>query len=107
MHDRLDMNRLETNSPHPPLTFRGSGFTNQTKGGEPMAYTPELSMTSSRTLRRVAWALDMPMTKAIEKVFEHLPEILDSEKVCRACRDKSKCSDCGFNSVKQIQDERR
>jgi recombinational DNA repair protein RecR len=68
------------------------------KGGEStMAYIPELSMESSCTLRRIAWALDMPMTKAIEKVFEYMPEILDNEKVCQACRDKSKCSECGFN----------
>jgi len=76
------------------------------KGGEfKMAYTPELSMKSSCTLRRLAWALDMPMTKAMEKVFEYLPEILDSEKVCRACRDRSKCSDCQFNFQPRIHDE--
>ncbi len=68
-----------------------------------MAYTPELSMQASRTLRRIAWALDMPMTKALEKVFEHLPKILDREKVCQACRDRSRCSNCSFNSVKQNQ----
>ena len=45
-----------------------------------MAYTPELSLKSSCTLRRLAWALDMPMTKAMEKVFEYLPEILDRQK---------------------------
>ncbi len=71
-----------------------------------MAYTPELSRQSSCTLRRISWALDMPMTKAIEKVFEYLPAILDSEKVCQACRDKSRCSNCGFNSVKQNQDRK-
>ena len=70
-----------------------------------MAYTPELTMKSSRTLRRIAWALDVPMTKAIEKVFEYLPEILDSKKVCQACRDRSKCSDCEFNSQARIHDE--
>ena len=70
-----------------------------------MAYTPELSRQSSCTLRRISWALDMPMTKAIEKVFEYLPAILDSEKVCQACRDKSKCSDCSFNPHNQFQDE--
>jgi hypothetical protein len=68
-----------------------------------MAYTPVLSMRSSCTLRRIAWALDMPMTKAMEKVFEYLPEILEREKVCQACRDKSRCSTCCFNSVKQNQ----
>ncbi len=71
-----------------------------------MVYTPELSRQSSCTLRRIAWALDMPMTKAIEKVFEHLPRILDNKKVCQACRDKSRCSNCGFNSVKQNQERK-
>ncbi len=71
-----------------------------------MAYTPELTTKSSCILRRIAWALGMPMTKAIEKVFEHLPEILDREKVCQACRDKSRCSNCGFNSDKQNQERK-
>ena len=69
-----------------------------------MAYTPELSLNSSCTLRRIAWALDIPMTKAIERVFEHLPEILDHEKVCEKCRDKSKCDECSFN-IKEITEE--
>jgi len=71
-----------------------------------MAYTPELSFKSSCTLRRISWALGMPMTKAMEKVFEYLPDILDSQKVCRACRDKSKCSNCCFNSAKQNKDKK-
>ena len=62
-----------------------------------MAYTPELSLQSSATLRRVAWALDVPMTVAIERVFEHLPRMLDRPKVCQACRDRSKCSTCLFS----------
>ena len=69
------------------------------KGGEKeMAYTPQLSMKSSCTLRRIAWALNTPMTKAIEKVFDHLPKMLDREKVCQECRDKTRCDDCVFNS---------
>jgi len=70
-----------------------------------MAYTPDLSMKSSCTLRRLAWALDMPMTKTMEKVFEYLPEILDRKKVCQACRDKSKCSECQFNFQSRIHDK--
>lgn len=62
-----------------------------------MAYTPELSMKSSRILRRISWALGVPMTQGIEFVFEYLPKILDREKVCHACRDRSRCSTCGFN----------
>jgi len=61
-----------------------------------MAYTPELSYRSSCTLRRIAWALNIPMTKAMEKIFDHLPEILDREKVCQKCRDTTKCDTCVF-----------
>ena len=63
-----------------------------------MAYTPELSQKSSCTLRRLAWALGVPMTEAIERVFEHIPGIVDKGKVCEGCRDKSRCEDCAFNN---------
>ena len=63
-----------------------------------MAYTPELSFKSSCTLRRIAWALNTPMTKAIEIVFDHLPKMLDREKVCQECWDKTRCDDCNFNN---------
>lgn len=62
-----------------------------------MAYTPELSQRSSCTLRRIAWALKVPMTKAIDMVFEHIPLILDKKKVCDGCRDKSRCAECEFD----------
>jgi len=62
-----------------------------------MAYTPKLSYQSSSTLRRIAWALGIPMTKAIERVFDHMPLILNKEKVCQGCRDKTRCYDCTFN----------
>ncbi len=62
-----------------------------------MAYTPELSIQSSSTLRRIAWALDIPMTQAIEQVFTYLPRVMDPNRVCTACRDKSKCCECAFN----------
>ena len=61
-----------------------------------MAYTPELSGKSSSTLRRIAWALGVPMTKAIEEVFDYLPTLLDRKKVCEFCKDKTRCSDCVF-----------
>jgi hypothetical protein len=62
-----------------------------------MAYTPELSTEAFCTLRRIAWALNVPMTKAIERVFEHLPRILDKHNICEACIDKTKCSACLFS----------
>ena len=63
-----------------------------------MAYTPELSYESSCTLRRIAWALGLPMTEAIDRVFDHIPEIVDKKKVCEGCRDKTRCDDCAFNN---------
>ena len=63
-----------------------------------MAYTPELSYVSSCILRRIAWALGLPMTEAIDRVFDHIPEIVDREKVCEGCRDKTRCDDCAFNN---------
>ena len=62
-----------------------------------MAYTPELSQKHSSTLRRIAWALEMPMTKAIEHVFEYVSQVMDSKIVCEACRDKTRCETCVFN----------
>jgi len=64
-----------------------------------MAYTPELSMRSSSTLRRISWALGVPMTKAIEFLFEYLPQIMDREKVCQGCRDQTKCAECAFQTL--------
>ena len=68
-----------------------------------MAYTPELSMGASSSLRRIAWAMNLPMTKTLEMVFETLPQILDTRLICEACRDKSKCPECAFNSQNHTQ----
>jgi hypothetical protein len=64
-----------------------------------VAYTPELSYEASCTLRRIAWALEMPMTQAMEIVFEAIPKMLDRKKVCDGCRDKTKCHECAFNQL--------
>jgi len=68
-----------------------------------MAYTPELSYKSSCTLRRISWALGVPMTKGIEFVFDHLPKILDRDLVCQGCRDRSRCAECAFNANDKIR----
>jgi len=62
-----------------------------------MAYTPELSYQYSCTLRRIAWALGLPMTKAIGVVIDHFVKMADNEKVCVSCKDNTRCRDCVFN----------
>jgi len=65
-----------------------------------MAYTPELSLHYSCTLRRLAWALRMPMTEAMKAVFDHAVGVVDRERVCAACKDKTRCEDCAFRERK-------
>jgi hypothetical protein len=62
-----------------------------------MAYTPTLSYKHSCTLRRIAWALGMPMTKTIAEILEYVGRTIDNRKVCEACRDKTRCKECNFN----------
>ena len=62
-----------------------------------MAYTPQLSDAASATLRRIAWALDKPMTRTMNTIFIKLPNLMDRTKVCDSCRDPSACNICGFN----------
>jgi hypothetical protein len=63
-----------------------------------MAYTPELTYEESCTLRRLAWGMGMPMTKAIGEVIGHVAGMVDKKKICKACRDKTKCGECKFSS---------
>jgi len=69
-----------------------------------MAYTPELTTTACCTLRRLAWAAGLPMTKTINRLCQLLPEIFDKQFVCEACRDKSKCSICAFSDIVKQED---
>ena len=66
-----------------------------------MPYTPELNTESCCILSRLAWAAGLPMTSVINQVFEVIPEIVDKEFVCAACKDNSKCDICGFNKIKE------
>ena len=68
-----------------------------------MAYTPELSQRHSGALRRIAWALGIPMTMAMEFIFDHAGQMLDGKRICDACRDRSRCCDCVFNHKQQIK----
>jgi hypothetical protein len=62
-----------------------------------MAYTPELNQENSAILRRIAWALNLPMTKTMERVFEHVSSIVDDRKICISCKDDTFCEKCPFS----------
>ena len=66
-----------------------------------MAYTPELSKRSSSTLRRIAWALERPMTETMEMIFDSMPHMLDQDKICAMCKDRSQCKACIFNKERR------
>lgn len=58
-----------------------------------MTYTPEMSFEHSCTLRRIAWALNVPMAKAMAHILDFFAEKMDSNMVCTECRDNTKCED--------------
>ena len=62
-----------------------------------MAYTPEMSLQASQTLRRIAWALDKPMTKSLDFLVKGITMFIDPKKICSKCRDNSICDECIFN----------
>jgi len=67
-----------------------------------LAYTPELSDYHSGTLRRLAWALGKPMTKAIHTIFDTMDLVVDPVKVCEKCRDKRLCDQCYFRTRERM-----
>ena len=62
-------------------------------------YTPQFSDYACITVRRLSWALGIPMTAAIERMAKLLPTMFDPSYVCQRCRDQTKCSLCGFRNV--------
>ena len=70
-----------------------------------MVYTPRFSAQTSAIIKRLAWKMDKPMTKAVEQLVMALPAIIDPSKICLACQDKSICKACIFS--KQITAEEK
>jgi hypothetical protein len=61
-------------------------------------YTPQLSAQSSAAVRRLAWAMGKPMTKAVEIMVRLMPANVDPGKACLACQDTSGCGACIFRN---------
>ena len=68
-----------------------------------MSYTPPFSTRTTVSIRRLAWALQMPMTRTMEHVVAMIPNMVDPEVVCAKCRDRQRCKDCIFHERKQMK----
>ena len=60
-------------------------------------YSPQFSAVASISVRRLAWALNVSMPKAVDSIIGLLPSLFSPSEVCPQCKDKTKCNYCGFN----------
>jgi hypothetical protein len=60
-------------------------------------YSPRFSETASTTVRRLAWALGLHMTKTVELMVQLMPSLITPSKVCLSYKDKTKCGTCTFH----------
>jgi recombinational DNA repair protein RecR len=60
-------------------------------------YTPQFSNKATVTVRRLAWALQVSMPKAVDRVVNALPSVFSPSVVCPSCKDSTKCKLCAFN----------
>ena len=72
------------------------GGNNMSAKMEKKYYSPQLSKMGIVSIRRFAWALNKPMTAALEFMVERLPTIIGATKVCESCKDRSRCKACIF-----------
>jgi hypothetical protein len=70
----------------------------QSTNYEKRFYTPQFSEMATVTVRRLAWALGIPMTKAVDIIFKELGLIFPSSEICPKCKDNTKCQTCAFNN---------
>ena len=62
-------------------------------------YSPQFSQLAAVTVYRLAKALGIPMTKAVDEIVSLLPSLFPPSLICPKCQDKSKCKVCGFNNL--------
>ncbi len=61
-------------------------------------YSPQFSKMAAVSVRRLAWALDKPMTLTVDIIVKLLPSLIDPSKVCLSCKDNTRCQGCTFRS---------
>lgn len=61
-----------------------------------MIYCPRISPRSLCRLRRIAWAVNRPMTKTLDRLIDAACRRINAHSVCNACRDPSTCELCAL-----------
>ena len=61
-----------------------------------MAYTPQFTDREAAVMRRIAWAMGVPMTKALSSIIEKTIQCCDGNLICKSCKDKTFCEKCPF-----------
>jgi hypothetical protein len=59
-------------------------------------YSPPFSERSVIAVKRLSWALGQSMGATVDFMVSNLLAIIESSKVCRSCKDESKCFACVF-----------
>ena len=67
-----------------------------------MAYTPQFSQRESAVVRRIAWAMKIPMTRALSSIVNLATKCSNGEIVCQACKDNNFCSECPFKDSDSV-----
>jgi hypothetical protein len=70
-------------------------------------YSPPFSEQAAVTVRRLAWAMGANMGKAVDVLVKSAAAFINAEKVCAACRDKTKCNVCGFKNCGEMPQNAR
>jgi hypothetical protein len=62
-------------------------------------YVPKISPVCLCRLRRIAWAVDQPMTRTLDRFVEFISRHINQQAVCNACLDSTQCEICGLHEL--------
>ena len=60
-------------------------------------YSPQFTEMATVSVKRISWAVGKPMSTIVHFMVQLMPMIFKPEKVCKACKDDSKCEKCCFS----------
>ncbi len=65
------------------------------------AYTPQISMVSSKILRRLAWFENKPMTTTMDSIILEYLQLVNLKEVCKSCKvNGTECENCPILRIK-------